>query len=384
MVIIMTRKERLWAALRGKPVDRIPFCFYEINGLDENPQDMDPFNIYTDDSWKEMIALTKNHTDRIVSRFISFDKQEDEIEKLTTTTTWYDENGSFHEKKEIQADDRILTQHTRKDLDINTIWTLEHFLKDEEDLQAYLRLPHDFNVGIPDIDTVLIAEEELGDTGIIMIEIGDPLLELASLFSMEDYTITAMLEQEIFKQGLDLMKKIVEGKARKLAQLLPERLWRIYGPEYATPPFLPPYLYKEYVVDYDRDLIDIIKMSNGVARVHQHGNLSGVLNHVKELGCQGLDPIEPSPQGDVTLQEVRQALGDGFVLFGNLEINDIEMLEPKEIEEKVKVALSQGPDQNGSSFILMPSASPYGRKLPVHTLNNYKKIVEIMEHMGKQ
>lgn len=39
----MTRQERLMATLRGDPVDRPPVSFYELNGLDENPDDPDPF-----------------------------------------------------------------------------------------------------------------------------------------------------------------------------------------------------------------------------------------------------------------------------------------------------------------------------------------------------
>jgi len=35
------------ATLRGGQVDRPPVSFYELNGLDENPGDNDPFNIYS-------------------------------------------------------------------------------------------------------------------------------------------------------------------------------------------------------------------------------------------------------------------------------------------------------------------------------------------------
>ena len=45
----MNRRER--QTLEGRPVDRPPVCFYELNGLDERPEDDDPFNIYTHPSW---------------------------------------------------------------------------------------------------------------------------------------------------------------------------------------------------------------------------------------------------------------------------------------------------------------------------------------------
>jgi hypothetical protein len=63
----MTRRERLLATLRGEPVDRPAFNFYEINGL-ESTSPGDPFNIYSDSSWKPLLDLAAEKTDRIVMR----------------------------------------------------------------------------------------------------------------------------------------------------------------------------------------------------------------------------------------------------------------------------------------------------------------------------
>ena len=68
----MNRRERLMATLEGRPVDRPPVNFYEINGLDEDPADADPFNIYSDPSWKPLLDLAREKTDRIVMRPVRF------------------------------------------------------------------------------------------------------------------------------------------------------------------------------------------------------------------------------------------------------------------------------------------------------------------------
>ena len=52
----MTRRERILATLRGDQVDRPAVSFYELNGLDENPSNNDPFNIYSHPSWRPLIA----------------------------------------------------------------------------------------------------------------------------------------------------------------------------------------------------------------------------------------------------------------------------------------------------------------------------------------
>lgn len=374
----MTRKERLMAALRGETVDRPPVCFYEINGYTQQEEDPDPFNIYSDESWKELLRITREKTDRIVQCWIPFLHSPGALDKRTTITTWYDENGSRHIQTLLRTDTRILRSHTRRDMDTDTVWILEHLVKDEEDLEAWLTLP-DEEIGEPDYRGLQQTEQELGDSGIVCIEMGDALCEAAGLMSMEDYLVLAMTEQELFKRVLDKFHRLILERVKKIAKECPGRLWRIYGPEYAAPPYLPPQLYKEYVTDYDRQLVREIHRYGGFARIHQHGRQKDILEFTLQTGCMAIDPIEPEPQGDISLSEVRKKYGDRLVLFGNLEISDIETLNQEEMEEKIKRALREGTDGTGKGFVLMPSGSPLGRKLSKNTVENYKKMIEIIE-----
>lgn len=378
----MTRKERLMATLNGQPVDRPPVCFYEINGYSEPENDPDPFNIYNDPSWRPLLKLAREKTDRIVMCWVPFVHAPGELEKRTTVTAYYDEKGSRHEITEIRADDRILRQHTRRDKDINTVWTLEHLVKDEEDLKAWISLPSE-DPGEPDYRSVWQAEADLGDTGIVSLETGDALCEAASLMDMEEYMIIAMTEPELFHQALAKIQKTILKKVSRIAKDLPGRLWRICGPEYASPPYLPPYLYEEYINGYDTALVEVIKKYGGYARIHQHGRQKDILDYTVKTGCDAIDPIEPEPQGDVTLAYVREHYGKQLVLFGNIEIRDLEFLEPKDFAIKVEQALSEGCQGEGRGFVLMPTACPLGRKLPEKTLRNYEIMVQAAENAGQ-
>lgn len=374
----MTRKERLMATLKGEPVDRPPVCFYEINGYSELENDPDPFNIYNDPSWKPLLKLAREKTDRIVMQWVPFVHEAGELEKRTTVTTYYDEKGSRHEITEIRAENGVLRQHTRRDMDVNTLWTLEHFVKDEEDLKIWLSLP-DEEVGIPDYREVLQTEKDLQDTGIVSIEVGDAICEVAALMDMEEFMVIAMTEQELFHEALKKAHRLVYSRVSRIAEDLPGRLWRIYGPEYAAPPYLPPYLYEEYINGYDTELVEVIRRYGGFARIHQHGKQKDILKHTIRTGCMALDPNEPDPQGDVTLAYMREHYGDKVVLFGNLEICDIEMMETDEFQKKVELALEEGTSGKGRGFVLMPSSCPLGRKLGEKTLRNYEKIIEVLE-----
>jgi uroporphyrinogen-III decarboxylase len=126
-------------------------------------------------------------------------------------------------------------------------------------------------------------------------------------------------------------------------------------------------------------MVDLIQQHGGFARIHSHGKIGDILDDIASMNCAGLDPIEPPPQGDVELGYVREKYGKQIVLFGNLELRDIELLPTEKIEEKVKRALEEGTRGEGRGFVLMPSACPYGRRLSALTLRNYEKIIEVAE-----
>ena len=74
---------------------------------------------------------------------------------------------------------------------------------------------------------------------------------------------------------------------------------------------------------------------------------------------------------------MRERYGGTMVLFGNLEASDIENLDEASFERKVARALEEGTAGSGRGFVLMPSASPYGRKLSPLALRNYETIVRL-------
>ncbi|MDD4872819.1 MAG: uroporphyrinogen decarboxylase family protein [Kiritimatiellae bacterium] len=375
----MKRRERIMATLRGEPVDRPPVSFYELNGLDENPDDPDPFNIYTHPSWLPLIELAREKTDRIVMRGATFKGVlPDPAESLTTIETSV-KNGSQFTTKTIKIGAKTLRSRTRRDADVNTVWTEEHLLKDVDDLRLFLEIPQQEFAGSPDLNGVLLAEQKLGDTGIVMIDTPDPLCLAASLFDMATYTIIAMTEPDLFNQLLERYALLLLPATQSVARSLPGRLWRIYGPEYAAPPYLPPNLFREYVVRYDKPMVNAIHRDGGFARIHSHGKLKAILDDIVSIGVVALDPIEPPPQGDVELKYVREKYGKHLVLFGNLEVSDIETLSSDLFAEKIKRAIDEGTTGDGRGFVLMPSASPYGRNLSRQTLKNYCKIIEIVE-----
>jgi hypothetical protein len=380
----MQRRDRLMNTLRGQPVDRPAVSFYEINGLDERADYPDPFNIYSHPSWAPLIELAREQTDRIVMRSVPLrDAMPDPLTELTTTETWYVE-GTRYTRRTIRHGRHVFIAIDRRDPDVNTTWRIEHFLKGPDDLRAWLELPDPAFGGEPDTSGVLAAEAALGDSGIVMIDTADPMCVAADLFSMGDYTVAAATEPALFHRLLERYARLFWPKTEAIAAALPGRLWRIYGPEYASVPYLNPRFFREYVVRYDTPMVQAIQRHGGFARLHCHGRLKAILNDIASTGCVGLDPIEPPPQGDVELRYVREKYGDQMVLFGNLEASDLENLPTPEFEGRIRRAISEGTAGNGRGFVLMASSCPYGRVLSPPALANYRKMVEVVEEMRNE
>lgn len=375
----MLRKERLLSTLAGLPVDRPAVSFYEINGLDEDTRNLDAYNIYNHPSWSVLIEIAREKTDRIVMRSVPFIKDyPDSIDEFKESNS-FEIDGSLFQKITLQVGKKMLTSTTRRDRDVNTTWQIEHLLKDLDDLKAYLTLPFDADVGIPDISNILETEIILGDSGIVMIDIPDPICMAASLFDLGTFTILASQEKYWFHQLLDRFAEEITKKANLISEALPGRLWRIYGPEYASPPYLSPKLFHEYETQYDEPLVRIIHQNNGYARIHSHGKLKMIIEEIVSMNCDALDPIEPPPQGDMLLSEIKGLYGDQLVLFGNLEANDLELLPTNLFEEKIRSALQEGTNGKGRGFVLLPSSCPYGRILPDRALLNYQKMIQVLD-----
>jgi len=372
----MTSKERLMAAITGKPVDRTPVSFYEIDGYQQQLDNDDRFNIYNDPSWRAVVELAREESDS-TAWFVNGmgTKTPAPLQELTTHETWTDEAGSRFSRMTIRAGKRTLTSLARRDPDVNTVWAIEHLLKDVDDFKAYLELPEaptDFTL---DITPTLDLEKRVGDGGIVVQDAVDPVCCVASLFDMGTWTIMAMTEPELIRRALDRFHRTIMARLTTLAPALPGRLWRVVGPEYAGEPYMPPSLFREYVTPYDREIVECIHAAGGYARIHCHGRLRNILDDIVATGCDAIDPIEPPHQGDIELHEVRDRYGDRLALFGNIETSDIENLPPPEFAKKVETALREGPGKKG--FVLMPSACPCGRAITPTALANYRTMIDL-------
>ncbi|UCD52684.1 MAG: hypothetical protein JSW27_08610, partial [Phycisphaerales bacterium] len=143
----MTGRERLMATLQGRPVDRPAVNFYEIGGLVMDPTDPEPFNIYSDPSWQRLLELAETRTDliRMRSAVRTHSHQAWGAGEAASSeffrTEHHVEEGRRMTRTTLTIGGRTMTSQTRRDREVDTVWTVEHLLKSNDDVRAYLELP---------------------------------------------------------------------------------------------------------------------------------------------------------------------------------------------------------------------------------------------------
>lgn len=372
------------ATLRGEPVDRPAVNFYELGGFDVDPSDPDRFNVYNDPSWQPLLQLAEQQSDLIRMRSPVKSRSHEPLDarrEFFKTEIFFAEGCSF-KRVTLNIAGRAMTSLTRRCPDLDTIWTLEHLLKNTDDLKAYLELPGEVFAEQIDVAPLIEEDEKLTDRGIVMVDTEDPICAAAYLFSMEDFMVVALTEQKLFHRLLEKLSRHIYTRTQVTAEKFPGHLWRIYGPEYATEPYLPPHLFDEYVVRYTGPMVEMIQKHGGFARIHCHGRIRAVLDYIVRMNPAAIDPIEPPPQGDVELSYVRRRYGKDLVLFGNIEFAAIENTEPSVFEKLVEKTLREGTAGQGKGFVLMPSSAPICRKITPRMMTNYQTMLRLAANIA--
>jgi hypothetical protein len=83
--------------------------------------------------------------------------------------------------------------------------------------------------------------------------------------------------------------------------------------------------------------------------LHCHGKMELVLERFADEGIDCLNPLEPPPMGNVTIADARRRVGDRMALEGGLEVGDMELKRPAEVERMATEAVWQS---GGRGFIL--------------------------------
>jgi uroporphyrinogen-III decarboxylase len=298
-----------------------------------------------------------------------------EIETRTETV------GEFERTTRIchtpKGDLRSVTQAQPK---VYTTWQVEHWCKNLDDVEKALSVL--YQPASYDASDLARVRAELGEHGLVMASIGDPAYLAAELMSFQDYLLWASQETDHFARTVAILAGRVHENLRRQLDCCVLDLYRIVGPEYFTPPYLPPAMFQRFIVPHVAEMVRLIHSRGGRVRLHCHGKIGRVLDMILETGCDGIDPCEPPPDGDITLSEVkRRCQARGVSVWGNLELKLLEAGTPEQVRAEVRNVMSQA--KAGGGFVLMPTAAPINLPLSPKTEANYKTFIAAGLELGQ-
>jgi uroporphyrinogen-III decarboxylase len=183
---------------------------------------------------------------------------------------------------------------------------------------------------------------------------------LCGIMSYEQVLEWVLLEPDVIKRLADTWLERVGEKVDWLLSQGVGPFWHFNGVERAAPPMMGPKQWEALVVPYDGEIMRRIKAADSEAKIHIHchGKVRTLLDSFIEMGVDSTDPVEPPPQGDADIAEVKDTYGNKLVFLGNIEFLAMETKRPDEIEALVRRAIESSGKQN---VILMPSAGPHER-----------------------
>ena len=379
---LWTSRRRLLTALSGGTPDRVPINTYELAGRNS----LDWYN--QQPSYRALMDYIRAHTDCMTNwnprpttdrytceeRFLCSDYPV-EIETRTETA------GQFQRTTRIchtpKGDLRSVSQAAA---DVHTTWQVEHWCKSTADVDKALSVPYEpARYNASDLGRV---RAELGEQGLVIASVGDPAWLAADLMSFQECLMWVFEDTDHFARTVAVIAERVMENLRRQLDCCVLDIYRIIGPEYFTPPYLSPAMFRRFIVPHVTEMTRLIHARGGKVRLHCHGKMAQVLDMILETGCDGIDPCEPPPDGDIELDEVkRRCQARGVSVWGNIELKLLEQGTPGQVRAEVQKIMNQAKD--GGGFVLMPTAAPINIPLTPRTETNYKAFIDAGLEFGR-
>lgn len=259
---------------------------------------------------------------------------------------------------------------------------VEHYLKTDQDIARFLSIePSPVRW---EIDGLLARCEEIGQAGLAYLDYPDPFGTVASLFDQENFLLRVQTDAGPLMELIEQAFRHAADSLRRLLELLsgprPTVLFYTCGPELATPPLLGPDVFARMVTPYQARLAEMIHERGFAVSLHCHGRVRQVLSEILKCSFDVLEPIEPPPQGDIDLAGLRSAVQGRTTLMGYVQDQDFYMSRPEQIRDHLAAIVAAiGGD---GRYIATPTCTPFAFPPPPQYVSNYVAFLEAAAELG--
>jgi hypothetical protein len=350
----MTPRERLMAALEGRPTDKTPvwllFPFHPVSYYVDVRTHPGYKTVFDASRERGVILLNRRHL-----------------------------NAPLHEAGVVSTREEIPGRGPGQRLEYKGRSIVsaagKKLLDDDDDLAFYCGLPVEADPAriIPLLDRQLPAclrerAEFPADEGAMMLDLGSPVNPLYFQSNLESYAIWSLTCPDLVE---DLLQRFMARLRIIYRYALEHDLADVYflvGSELASPPLLGLETFRRWLVPFEKELIALIHSYGKKVIQHYHGQIREVLPDFVEMAPDGLHTIESPPVGNCTLSQAYDIVGDRITLIGNIQYDEFRSSSTQDMARAVRAVLEE---VNGRRFILSPTAGPFDPDPPPRLFENY-------------
>ncbi len=322
----MTIKERVFRALRGEMVDRVPFTAY-VGLFPENERE----------------PLMREGEIGLVNRCSVYRSQSPNVK---STREEIQENGENRVRHTYETPVGCVSETLRTGGGYGTSLRCEFLVKEPEDYKVVEFMMRDV-VYTPNYDAFLAAAESMGDDGVVIGNMKySPIQQmLVLLMGPERYAIDFYENRELF----DSLYNAIAEKDREMYKLAAESPaeFVIYG-DNITSDMIGLERFNQYCIPCYNEVADMLHEKGKRLGVHMDGNLQILKESIGESGIDFIEAFTGPPMFDLSVAEAREAWPDK-VLWINYTSN-LHVAGTKAIREHTLDLLQQA--HPGDHFLI--------------------------------
>lgn len=379
----MTGKARMRAAMLGEPVDRVPIWVREGFDFHLPVPDASHFSLgwRANPEYVALCAFARDYCDMRVgwspgghfNRTLGITPH-----AMTGKTEALDENRR-RTYTTVQTPKGVLTGVRESHRGTNTSWGVKYPVETMADLEALRSVP--FEVAPVCYEGYGRLYEQVGDRGVLCLGVSSPWVVLSTCMRFEQALIWSVTEPNMVHEILgEITDRFLACLEAVFARPL-DTVANIGGAEQCTPPMMSPDAYAAFVTPYESRIVAFLKQHNVPVNCHCHGRVSVALREMIAAGMDATDPVEPPDlggDGDVTMAQAREIVGDRLTLCGNFQFEELERATPEHIRARVREIIDTGKRR----LVLTASAGPTAAVSP-GMITNYRAWIEEAVEYGQ-
>ncbi|MHB1001682.1 MAG: uroporphyrinogen decarboxylase family protein [Armatimonadota bacterium] len=335
----MTSRERIIAAIEGKPVDHVPFCpflAYVWEYFPAEVQSKGPLAFHHDTGADPLWRGAPCPVEQVIDGI---------------TVNSYNESDRLITETVTPAGTIRMTYRTS--IDGGTAFLVEHPLKTEDDFKVQLWIEEHTKFRMANQAPVKEAVSLDG----VAIGMLVPRAKTAFQTMIEHLVGTEELVYALydFPETVEALLQTMVENDLKAARMSAESDYAYFLTwEDSSTQNYSPALYDKYIAPEIMAYCDILGANSKSYIQHACGHLKNLLPSMKNCGVKMVESLSPSPTGNIEIADARKILGAEVGIIGGIEPTKFLNLSMLELEGYVDQVIRDG---SGGPFILANSDS---------------------------